>query len=332
MKKIIAIFTLSTLLLTSCLSQLESDNTYTDVYAGIQIYDAALTTHTLALDAPEAAFRLAILLAEMEAQGLEMADGEAQDWTLLEDFEFSYNGVSYNLKEFLFGKDDSVTLTREGNDYYVTFGTDTYQYGSGIFDHYIRCGTFVIKTYGLNLLDTSPSNAWGIELGEDGMEYLSSSDYEAFATSTHISSNIWYEGDDSIGMVTSNFESYYESSSTITSSWTSLIYVNISDLTTLALDDIDGATYTVTIDPLTMGTAINGLEMNYGTGGVVNDASTPLLYMPSVNALNAITGTEEVKLTDTYNEYLFPSPFVEIVWNAGCATVYYNGYSYNTSI
>ncbi len=332
MKKIIALFTLSTLFLTSCLSQLESDSTYTNVYAGIQIYDAALTTHTLALDAPEAAFRLAILLAEMEEQGIEMADGEAQDWTLLEDFEFSYNGVSYNLKEFFFGYDDSVTLQREGNDYYLTFGTDTYQYGTAIFDHYTRCGTFIIKTSGRNLLDTTSTSAWSIELGDEGMIYLSSSDYTTFATSTNLNSNIWYEGDGTIGMVTSNFGSYYESSSTITSSWTSLIYIAISDFTTLALDDIDGATYTVTIDPMTTGTAINGLEMTYGTGGVVSNASTPLLYMPSVNALNAITGTEEVMLTGTYNEYLFPSPFVEIVWEAGCATVYYDGYSYDTSI
>ncbi len=327
MKKLALLFTLSALLVTSCIPQDQGDDTYTNVYAGIQIYDAATTTYNLALDAPEAAFRLGILLAEMEAQGIEMADGEPQDWSQLKDFKFSYDKITYNLKEFLFGIDDSVKLERKGDTYYLTFGNDKFQFGYGIFDHYTRSGTFIIETHGLALTETTANEPWRISVGEKGMAYGGTS-----STTKQCNSNVWYEGDGNFGLVTPQFESYYDASPTITSSWISLINIEISDFTSLSLDDLEGASYTVTIDPMTGGDSMTGLKMSFATGGVINKEITPLLYKPSTNALNPISGAEEVKLTGKYNEYMFPSPFVKVEWTSGVATVYYNDFIYNTAI
>ncbi len=309
------------------------DNGYSDVYPGIQLYNVASTTNSLALDGPEIAFRLAILLDEAADQGFEIKDGEI-DWKELKKFTFPYNKKEYNLKDFFFGSSNMSTIIKDGDTFTIKYGDDkgTYQFGYGVLDRYLRSGAFTIDTRGVDLLETtSSSDAWRVNISSSELKY-GNSQGGTLAISKRSDGYVWYQGEGEFGMASVAYECNYADSPNVTSKWLSEAELEIDDYTSLKLSDLKEAEFEFTVKPTTGGTAINGLDMKYATGGLLSREPSPLTFDPSSTVLNIVDGTEELILEGTYSELIYPAKNVIITWNKGAASIEYNDVVYKSAL
>ncbi len=333
MKKFLCILSIAALTLMSCSDLTDSydDGGYSDVYAGILIFDVASATNTLALDGAGVALRLAMILEEMESQGIEVVEGSEQSWDELSDFEFGYNSTDYNLKEFLFGDEEQLVITKSGDEYEIAYcgPSSTNYYGRALFDSYYRNGSYLVDTKGLSLDETDSENAWEVSLSGSDMNYGSISSAEDYAIASSIAVSVWYQGEGCFVMENALFEASYAALTSVTTDWYSKAELTISDYVSLESDDLDDVTFSYNIITGTGGTALSGLTMTYSTGGNLF-SEDPLTYKPSEAAYTTISGTEEIELTGTYSETLYPSPYVSIEWYMGYVTVSYNECTYST--
>lgn len=150
MKKIFAFLLLAMVTLTSCLDSENPYEKYDPILPGLEIYELAYSQFDLAIQPAHAAFRLAILLAEAEKQGmmdtfLEVKDGDR------------------TVKDILFGRTTSVQrLASPENAYRITYAPQFSVH------EYFYEGSLLVKTGGLQLAETAPvgdapQRVWSVE-------------------------------------------------------------------------------------------------------------------------------------------------------------------------
>ncbi len=339
MKKLF-LFLSAIALFVSCNSNDDySDSGLSKVTPGILMYNTASLTNMFATDGASVALRLEILLSEMEAQGLEVLEGDAQNWNKMEDFTFPLVEEDYNLKEFLFNKPTLTTnIAKNGNIFTITYGDNVSAFSTGQFDSTVRSGSLEIDTKGVSLLEATASNPWTVTtLLDKKMVYIikSNSSYspDTYIHATNVNLDIWCDGNGSFSFISDEFEAISTTSTSgstsegIESDWSSIGNITIPEFVSFALEDLVGSKYQYTINEGTGGTSFSGLTMNYVTGGLGAVGVNPITYNPSKNAYYIQAGTEEVELTGTYDEKYFPSPYVSVTWNSGSATVEYDNNS-----
>lgn len=334
MKRISILWATLSLLIISCTPKSGfDDNGYSEVYPGIQLYNVATTTNSLALDGPEMAFRLAILLEEAEVQGLELKDGEIE-WKDLKKFEYPYNDKDYNLKDFFFGSSNMSTITKDGDKYIIKYGDSqgTYQFGYGVLDRYLRSGSYTIDTRGVKLVETtSSSDAWRINNSSSEIKY-GNSNGGTLAITKSINGYLWHVNEGKFGMASIAYECNYADSPNVTSEWSSEAELEVKNYLSLKLSDLKETEYEFSVKPTTGGTAINGLEMKYATGGLLSQEMNDVSFKPSASVLNIIDGVEVVLLEGTFSEYVYPAKEVIVTWKNGVASIKYNDVEYKNSL
>lgn len=148
MNKLFATIALAALAFTSCIKE---DSTYKDmlpVQPGRNIYQLTMNQNTITMRPANAAIRLAILLAEADKQGLDLATVE------LDKIKVGNALVQNNL----FG---SLTkIERQGDDYLITYSENAV-----LPDGLYMKGSVLVKTGGAKLLNEAQHNSpWEVEM------------------------------------------------------------------------------------------------------------------------------------------------------------------------
>lgn len=148
MNKLFATIALAALAFTSCIKE---DSTYKDmlpVQPGRNIYQLTMNQNTVAMRPANAAMRLAILLAEADKQGLDLATAE------LDKIKVGNVLIQNNL----FG---SLTkIERQGDDYLITYSENAV-----LPDGLYMKGSVLVKTGGAKLLNEAQYNSpWEVEM------------------------------------------------------------------------------------------------------------------------------------------------------------------------
>ncbi len=148
MNKLFATIALAALAFTSCIKE---DSTYKDmlpIQPGRSIYQLTMNQNTVAMRPANAAMRLAILLAEADKQGLDLATAE------LDKIKVGNALIQTNL----FG---SLTkIERQGDDYLITYSENAV-----LPDGLYMKGSVLVKTNGAKLLNEAQYNSpWEVEM------------------------------------------------------------------------------------------------------------------------------------------------------------------------
>lgn len=285
MKKLLFMMAVAAVGLTSCADKDDTYERLKPVAPGLEIAGKSRLQNYYSMQPLDAAFRLALLLAE--------ADGE-------EDLsQMTYENM--RLIDLLF--DGQTVVTRVDDDYLITFRP-------GIVDAYgvTRNGSLLVKTGGrLQLSDTDAENPWTVtpqefEMrvvvnGSTGILHLTGGEYRIHAA-----------GDGSYtlsaGSVTANFEG-----AELASLWNGGFTVRPADAS-LKYSACAGEIYEVS-------------GSGRGTSNFSFDGKTlmGLEYKLTDGRHKVITtiesGTEVAQLDSngSYDHATFPSPEVEIVWS-----------------
>lgn len=148
MNKLFATIALAALAFTSCIKE---DSTYKDmlpIQPGRNIYQLTMNQNTIAMCPANAAIRLAILLAEADKQGLDLATAE------LDKIKVGNALVQNNLF------DSPTKIERQGDDYLITYSFD-----ENVPDGLYMKGSVLVKTGGAKLLNQAQYNSpWEVEM------------------------------------------------------------------------------------------------------------------------------------------------------------------------
>lgn len=311
---------------TSCgLFSSDDDTDYEKVYYGLRMYHRVVITNDIAMDGVNVAMRLAILLNEMEAAGLEFeADGGEPDWSQLGDVTVS--GLSYNKKIFLFGNSSDVQIEKDGDKYYIVYGANGL-HTSGYKDMAYRIGTFCVDTSNTpDLSDSSSSERWSVSLESDIVSYSASkndvwSEYETKGWSI----DLWCSGFGEFDYSVENVQIYTvdeddreaDDADKSYCNWSCEGTFTVPYFTALTIEDTFKEDFYLNIDSAG-GTAYSLDTYEYYT-------SSPLIYNFLQGANLKYGGIEEVQLIGGSLDC--KTTTVETASN-GLQTIYYNGHSY----
>lgn len=148
MNKLFATIALAALAFTSCIKEDNSWKERQPVLPGISIYETTMSQNTLAMQPANAGMRLAILLAEADKQGLDLAEADLKNVKV----------ESTLVQEALFGSGTKITRQTDGN-YLITYNEDSRLPG-GIY----MSGSILVKTNGSVVLIEAITNAWTVEM------------------------------------------------------------------------------------------------------------------------------------------------------------------------
>lgn len=148
MNKLFATIALAALAFTSCIKENDSYKDLLPVQPGISIYQLTMNQNTLAMQPANAGMRLAILLAEADKQGLDLAEADLKNVKV----------ESTLVQEALFGSGTKITRQADGN-YLITYNEDSRLPG-GIY----MSGSILVKTNGSVVLIEAITNAWTVEM------------------------------------------------------------------------------------------------------------------------------------------------------------------------
>lgn len=309
-------------LVTSC-SIFSSDDTtdYEGVYNGIVVYSNVAITNNLAMDGVNVAMRLAILLSEMEAVGLEFEGDEEPDWTLIG--EFKYGSLYYNKKSFLMGNTSDVSISKDGNKYYVEYGANGL-HTAGSYDTNYRIGTYCIDTAGnSDLLNSSSSSRWSVSIVDDEMTCAATKndlDY-MFVCSNKLGVELWSTGYGEFSYsVTDSVAQYFEvdydddDDDEYIGDWWCEGTITIPSFSSLTVEETFNSEFNLTIDG-------GGLAITQDTYSYVT--LSPIIYNFLSCANKKFGGVEFIEsLTSSTHDVTITTA------STGVQTYNYNGYTY----
>ncbi len=336
--------TLSATIFVGC-SDLWMDNydpTYDTVYPGIVIYEYASAANNFAVDGVSVAMRLAVLLEELDAAGMEMAeggtdtlvsseDGSSKSWSDLDRFE--YWEAQVDKRAFLFGDSRDISISRgegEAAGVYTIFydKDDTSGHVSASLDINDRSGAYVIDTKGKLLSQTSLiSDGWEVSSSEENPVQLGyAGEQEIGAEFVYYESKIWYSGSGTFkfSLITTlntrtdgaedvDWGVYDESCSITFEDYVNLLIENLSECD-------------MSITMATAGTTLSGYEMKF----VTVDPVVYNYYASPYNSISAkIEATAEATTLSEAKTVTMEREFVDdYLFND---TYTYDGLSYTDS-
>lgn len=324
---------LASTFVTSCklFNKAEELSDYEKVYNGLVMYFAVEQTNTRAMDGVNVAMRLAILLNEMESAGIAFDGDSEPDWSALGDIR--YGGLNYNKKFFLFGSQKGVSISKDGDNYLVKYGTESGSHTAGTGDMCYRLGDFMINDGGnSNILQSSESKPWIISVNSDVISYSSfKNEAVPYFECSNADAKLWYEGDGEFGYSVANAELSYvleddnkdeeenesddfvDYDDTVVSDWSIDGTFSIENFAALTIEDTISTDFLQSSEA--SGTAISGDDYEYET-------SSPIIYNFLSGANLKYGGVEEITLLA--GNYVM----VETA-SDGIQTVNYQGNSYS---
>lgn len=310
---------------TGCFGS-DDDSDLSKVYTGLVMLNNVEQTNKYAYDGLNVAVRLAILLNEMQSVGLEFVGSSEPDWSELGDVV--YLGLPYNKKTFLFGNTSSVSISKDGDKYYIKYGTSNGQHTAGYGDVTYRIGTYCIDTSGHpNIFDSDASSKWSVSIDGDSMTYAlnKNSTLVTFEALT-LDLDLWGTSYNSFDYTIPNYaveliidedDDDYDEDTQYISDWSLSGSVEIPELTGLSIED----TYKTNFEMSAAGngTVVAQDDYDYYT-------SSPLIYNFLAGANYKYGGIEEIEYLGTSS---LSSNFVTVdILSNGIQVIYYNGYSY----
>lgn len=308
------------------------DGGYSNVQPGIFIYTMGSTTNSLSLDALSVATRLGVVLEEMKYQDIEVVEGADQDWGELDKFLFPLNNKSYDIKNFLFGGDSSTSISKSGNIFTITYGEPdkSTTFGSGVYDSYRRNGSFTVDTKGVSLVNSTVDNAWEIYIEGEPVKYANNENNVTVAEVKDVNTLLYHVGVGTFNYELHSFKGEFTQDQSIESDWSGNGSFTISNFKSLAINNLLGSDYSLTVSPDTGGMSLNGVEVAYSTGGMTPEVDVaPLVYSPSEYGYGYVSGTEQVMFTGEYNMEYFIANSVSVKWFENSASVTYGDYKYS---
>lgn len=294
------------LALSGCLKGNSIDNDeLRAVQPGVAIYNGAMNQHTVAQQQAEIALRLAILLAEADAQGKTIE-------------EVGVGDNNSNLKHLLLG---AATVTSTETGYDITF----VNYSTSDIDSYRREGVISLHTNGAALLrEATVTEPWEVTFNGD-FKLTTTGSYPTTYEFEGGSTTLYYNETDREYMVSMTDQAAYAASyPTMISDWSGEFSIEPVN-TNLTYTDCAGKVFFVS------GSA-SGTTFNlYGTGGASEMGfSISGEYVGTTQVRNC---TIEADLRSNYAITAYPAPNVRMVWAAGAdnrysMTIYYDGHVY----
>ncbi len=293
-----------------CNGDLENNyaGAYDDIMPGLSIYNSATTQQSVAMDPAAVAIRLAMLLDEAALQE-----------STIEEVFVTAGLQQYRLKELLFGSGVVIEALTEGEgeqvvstgDYRITYKNTPL----APIDRFNREGSYLVRTGGLSLLQTTESMAWEvvpeapvrIYTGTDaGSRFLVAEGLTRLSASTTGTYKI------ELVKLRASFEDYKE----FASEWSGVFYLSTSTVTgNLAFSNHDEDTFS--LHGSAEGPTFfafnerNATRMSYYVSNI-----SPLNWRPHETPIHtiAVSGTEQAALTHAadYSQELYPSPTVQI--------------------
>ncbi|WP_290541056.1 hypothetical protein [Alistipes sp.] len=152
MNKLIATIALAALAFTGCINENDTWKEMSPVQPGMYIYQLATNQDKLSMRPANAALRLAMVLAEAEKQGKDLASVD------LTEIVVKKGEVSVKVWDTLFGT--NTKLERQNGDYLITYSGET-QLPDGFFMR----GSVLVKTNGAKVLNEATHSApWTVEM------------------------------------------------------------------------------------------------------------------------------------------------------------------------
>lgn len=310
MKKLFMMLSASLVLFsTACNKDAEAHyfGEYADLKPGMAIYNAAATQQLVSLDPAAVAIRLAMLLDEAAEQNLP-----------IEEVQVHISPRDYLLKELLFGREVGIE-TVEGTEeepaepglYRITY----VHAAPASIDTYRREGSYLIRTHGLSLTESSADMPWVVMPEE--LLYLNSgnSDSERFViTGGAIRLHAAGAGIYAIGL--DGLKASFEVSERFASAWSGDFFFTTSTTTgTLAYSNHDEDTFALwgEAEGPTFYAFNNSstTRMRYTVG-----ESNRLSWAPAETRSFTVAkgGTEQCRLThsEDYQVELYPSSEVTV--------------------
>lgn len=314
MNKLFATIALAALAFTSCIKE---DNSWKDllpVQPGIQIYQMVMSQNTLAMQPANAGMRLAILLAEADKQGLDLAEADLK----------SVKVENTQVQVTLFGSLTKIERQADGN-YLITYSEDSVLPGG----HYMS-GSMLVKTNGAPLLSEASSNAWTVEMQNLKLYARDQNGYRLTYLLEDGTTMLRPKGDGSYSIDVMNFVA--QSADTDVkprSNWTGSFNLTAND-SSLAYSLCAGKNFKVygsAMGPtivLGASSQSEGVDMGYE------------LESGIFRGLQIISGTQECRFSSPfdYSASQFPAGSVQYVWsfneaaNTFAYKIFYNNYVY----
>lgn len=313
MNKLFATIALAALAFTSCIKE---DNSWKDllpVQPGIQIYQMVMSQNTLAMQTPNAGMRLAILLAEANKQGLDLAEVD------LKKVEVDKRSV----QEALFGSMTKIERQAEGK-YLITYNEDSVLPG-GIY----MSGSMVVDTNG-ELLSDAIGNGWTVDMQNLKLYARDQNGYRLTYLLEDGTTILRANGDGSYSINVRNFvaqsadtdvkpRSNWSGSFNLTANDSSLAYSLCAGKNFKVYGSASGPTIL-----LGASSQSEGVDMSYE------------LESGIFRGLQIISGTQECRFSSPfdYSASQFPAGSVQYVWsfneaaNTFAYKIYYNNYVY----
>lgn len=298
MKKLLFLLAAATVTLTSCLDKDDSYERLRPVMPGIEIARNARLQNYLSMQPLNAAFRLALLLAE--------ADGE-EDLT-----QVMYKNM--RLVDLLY--DGQTAVNRVEDDYLITFR-------AGIVDAYgvTRNGSLLVRTGGvLQLRDTDAKRPWTVEPKEFEMQVMVGNS-TGILHLTGGTFEIYAAGDGVYMLSAQRVAGHFEGKDELVSYWNAEFRVRPADAG-LKYSACAGKVYEVDGD--------GGGESNFSFDGKTLIGLDYVLKDGRYKVVSTIeSGTEEAELEGSYDHALFPAPRVELVWSRDDGGTLHQQVTYN---
>ncbi len=320
---------------------------------GYTMYTQSTQSNEYLMDGVNVAIRFAKLMAEVDASGASLADDTEENWALVGDFTYPYNGVSYNKKTFLMGDTNDLTITENSTgvyelNYWVKSGTLKGEMSSAWFDPMKRKGAYQITTNNLRLEDTSAATPWVITICNDGSydpddfdedddddddeeeyaiefeNYMTFRNDSPYLNAVSYNATLWCVGNGVFAFSADMDIRYYDEDYDYTdnSSWS-------IDYGTMTFDNYSNLTVESTIN--------NDVELSFDSAGGTSIyynytltylTSSPLIYNYAKSPYTCYGGVEEVTIYNV-DSYYFPKKTAIVeTWSSGLHTVYYNDETY----
>lgn len=307
MKKFLGVVCLSLLSLTGCMSDSKSYSVYDGVWPGLDLWSAAMTQNTVAMEPANIAMRLAVLLAEADKQNV----------TDLSALTVSGEKV----QTALFGSAARVSSLDGSGDYMFTFDSNT-----AMPDGYYLGGGLTVKTGGVALSATTASTPWTVSMRDFKVGVRLTSGSRRIVELTDGETTICSNGMGGYIISLKNIRGHMENVS-VYSDWGGTFYLQPAG-GSLAYSDCHNKDFSVsgtmagpTFNDLT-GTGLIATRMAYSLSGCTMKFGGTLLV-----------GTQTATLTGTgdYNEVYYTSPEVRITVSYNVSTntwsrlIEYNG-------
>lgn len=317
MNKLFATIALAALAFTSCIKEDDSWKDLLPVQPGMTIYQSTMAQNTLAMQPANAAMRLAILLAEADKQGLDLAEADLKNVKV----------ENSQVQVALFGSLTKIERQADGN-YLITYNEDSVLPGG----HYMS-GSMLVKTNGAPLLSEASSNAWKVEMQNLKLYGSDQNGYRVTYLLLNGETSLYANGDGSYSIEVMGFRAQMQLSNSqetppysnwsgnfnLTAEDSSLAYSLCAGKNFKVYGNASGPTFYASVH-----SGGDGVGMGYELENGI------------FRGLTIVSGTQECRFTSyfDYDTSQFPASSVRFVWtfneaaNTYSYKIYYNNYVY----